>query len=187
MHFPDTGPIPYPRPASNGGVALAYAANDNSASAAAAGLSGPQADLIANVPVPRERAEVANNDNGLSVEDIIDSAGDVAESVGNAIVPAAEAAQPDTSIKTGSVRQPSGWVVQVGTAATPEGARAILARTQGKAGGALDKSEPFALAYNNGGQEIYRARFGGFSDQEEAVRACRSLKRNGVSCWASLQ
>ena len=67
------------------------------------------------------------------------------------------------------------------------GAGLAKASTKGKAGGALDSTEPFALAYNTGGQSVYRARFGGFSDQEEAVRACRALKQNGVSCWASLQ
>lgn len=186
MVFPKTGPIPYARPTSQtGGVALAYA-NDNTATAAPAVLSGPQADLIANVPVPSAR-RAADNDDGLSVEDILETADGVADAVGSAIVPAAEASQPDTSIKTGSVRASRGWVVQVGTAATPEAARALLANTKGKAGGALDRSEPFALAYNTGGQSVYRARFGGFSDQEEAVRACRALKQNGVSCWASLQ
>ncbi|WP_180900943.1 D-alanyl-D-alanine carboxypeptidase [Martelella soudanensis] len=183
MVFPKTGPIPYPRPAGQaGGVALAYA-NDNVAPAA---LSGPQAELIANVPVPSARIEPANDD-GLSVEDILETADGVADAVGNAIVPAAEASEPDTSIKTSSIRSSRGWVVQVGTAATPEAAKALLADTKGKAGGALDSSEPFALAYNTGGQSVYRARFGGFSDQEEAVRACRALKQNGVSCWASLQ
>ncbi|AJY47456.1 D-alanyl-D-alanine carboxypeptidase [Martelella endophytica] len=187
MQFPKTGPIPYPRPVNdNAGVALAYAANDDAVPAATAALSGPQADLIANVPVPTERVE--QPDDGLSVEDILDTADEVADSVGSAIItPAAAATAPDRSIKTNSVRPKSGWVVQVGTAATPEGAKAILDRTRGQAGGALDSSEPFALAYNSGGQQIYRARFGGFSDQEEAVRACRALKSSGVSCWASLQ
>ncbi|MBB4123505.1 D-alanyl-D-alanine carboxypeptidase [Martelella radicis] len=188
MVFPEKGPIPYPRPVAEGGVALAYAANDNAAPTASAGLTGVQAELVSNVPLPSERRP-ADNDEGLSVEDVLQTADTVADAVGDAIIPAAQASEsaPDTSIKTASISQPRGWVVQVGTAATAEGARALLTRTRGKAGGALDKSEPFALAYNNGGQEIYRARFGGFPDQEEAVKACRALKRNGVSCWASLQ
>ncbi|WP_174803545.1 D-alanyl-D-alanine carboxypeptidase [Martelella limonii] len=186
MVFPKTGPIPYARPTNQaGGVALAYA-NDDVAPAAPAVLSGPQAELIANVPVPSARIEPASG-NPLSVEDILDTADDVADTVGNAIIPAAEAAEPDVSIKTGSIRTARGWVVQVGTAATPEAAQALLNSTKSKAGGALDASKPFALAYNTGGQEVYRARFGGFDDQEEAVRACRALKQNGVSCWASLQ
>ncbi|MET3598624.1 D-alanyl-D-alanine carboxypeptidase [Martelella mangrovi] len=188
MVFPKTGPIPYPRPAAEGGVALAYAANDNATPAAAAGLTGVQAELVSNVPVPSARRP-ADNDEGLSVEDVLQTADDMADAVGDAIIPAAQASEsaPDTSIKTSSIQKPRGWVVQVGTAATAEGARDLLTRTKGKADGALDRSDPFALAYNNGGQEIYRARFGGFPDQEEAVKACRALKRNGVSCWASLQ
>nr|WP_272210129.1 D-alanyl-D-alanine carboxypeptidase [Marinicella sp. W31]MDC2875993.1 D-alanyl-D-alanine carboxypeptidase [Marinicella sp. W31] len=188
MVFPEKGPIPYPRPAAEGGVALAYAANDNAKPAAAAGLTGVQAELVSNVPLPSARRP-ADNDDGLSVEDVLQTADNAVDAVGDAIIPSAQASEsvPDTSIKTSSISQPRGWVVQVGTAATAEDARAILIRTQGKAGGALEESEPFALAYNNGGQEIYRARFGGFPDQEEAVRACRALKRNGVSCWASLQ
>ncbi|TCT38822.1 SPOR domain-containing protein [Martelella mediterranea] len=190
MKFPDEGPIPYPRPTADTGVALAYAANDNQKPhAVAAGLSGPQADLVANVPVPRERV-AADNDNGegLRVEDIIETADNVTDAVGNAIIPQAQAHEsaPDTSITTAAIG-PRGWVVQVGTAATESDAEALLQRTKSKAEGALDSSEPFALAYNSGGQKIYRARFGGFSDQEEAVRTCRALKRNGVNCWASLQ
>ncbi|TPW28013.1 D-alanyl-D-alanine carboxypeptidase [Martelella alba] len=188
--FPDNPPIPYQRPVADSGIALAYASADEPVPApapAVSGLSGPQADLIANVPIPTERAP-AKSDEPLTVEDVLASANHAVDAVGEAIVPAANAAQPapDKTLTTQSIGV-QGWVVQVGTAATVEGANAILERTKTQADGTLKSTKAYTLAYNSGGQQLYRARFAGFSDEQEAVNACLVLKRNGVECWASLQ
>ena len=81
----------------------------------------------------------------------------------------------------------SGWVIQVGAAPEKDQAMNLLQKAQDKGGRVLRSATPFTVAFVKGDEQLFRARFGGFSDQDEAVRACKVLKRNGVSCWASLQ
>ena len=96
--------------------------------------------------------------------------------------------QGDTSVDnvtTASTKepQPEGWVVQIGVSASREAAMDLLDGAKSKGGKALRSAKPFALAYAGS----YRARFGGFDDQKQAVNACNTLKRAGVKCWASAQ
>ncbi|MDM9644081.1 serine hydrolase [Rhizobium sp. S163] len=96
--------------------------------------------------------------------------------------------QGDTSVDnvtTASTKQaqPEGWVVQIGVSASREAAMDLLDGAKNKGGKALRSAKPFAVAYAGS----YRARFGGFDDQKQAVNACNSLKRAGVKCWASAQ
>jgi D-alanyl-D-alanine carboxypeptidase len=81
----------------------------------------------------------------------------------------------------------SGWVIQVGASPEKDQAMNLLQKAQDKGGKVLRSATPFTVAYVKGEEQLFRARFGGFSDQDEAVRACKVLKRKGVSCWASLQ
>ncbi len=96
--------------------------------------------------------------------------------------------QGDTSVDnvtTASTKesQPEGWVVQIGVSASREAAMDLLDGAKSKGGKALRSAKPFAIAYAGS----YRARFGGFDDQKQAVNACNTLKRVGVKCWASAQ
>jgi D-alanyl-D-alanine carboxypeptidase len=96
--------------------------------------------------------------------------------------------QGDTSVDTlttasTNVPQPSGWVVQIGVSPSKEGAMDLLNGAKTKGGKALRSAKPFAVAYAGS----YRARFGGFDEQRDAVNACNALKRAGVKCWASAQ
>ncbi len=96
--------------------------------------------------------------------------------------------QGDTSVDTLTTAstptpQPSGWVVQIGISSTKDGAMGLLDGAKAKGGKALRSAKPLAVAYSGG----YRARFGGFDEQRDAVNACNALKRSGVKCWASAQ
>ena len=82
---------------------------------------------------------------------------------------------------------PSGWVIQIGVSPNPKMAQDLLQNAQDKGGKVLRSAKPFTVAFNNNGEQIYRARFGGFDDQKTAVDACNALKKKGISCWASLQ
>ena len=88
---------------------------------------------------------------------------------------------------TASTRAADGWVIQVGVSPSKKMAMDLLESAQSKGGKVLRSATPFAVAINNGGGELYRARFSGFGDQKDAVNACKVLKRKGVNCWASLQ
>ena len=82
---------------------------------------------------------------------------------------------------------PSGWVIQIG--ATPDRGQAedLLAKARNQGGKALSSATPFTVAFANGGTQLFRARFGGFSGQNDASAACKTLKRKGFNCWASQQ
>jgi len=43
------------------------------------------------------------------------------------------------------------------------------------------------VAFGEGASQVYRARFGGFDDQKDAVNACKALKKKGIGCWAAAQ
>ncbi|MDE1992091.1 MAG: D-alanyl-D-alanine carboxypeptidase [Rhizobiaceae bacterium] len=78
---------------------------------------------------------------------------------------------------------PTGWVVQIGISSSKDGASDLLDSAKNKGGKALRSAKPYTVAFDGG----YRARFGGFGDQDAAVNACKALKKAGVKCWASLE
>jgi D-alanyl-D-alanine carboxypeptidase len=84
---------------------------------------------------------------------------------------------------TKAERGPTGWIVQIGVSSSKDGATDLLDTAKSKGGKALRSAKPYAVAFDGG----YRARFGGFEDQSEAVNACKALKRAGVKCWASME
>lgn len=94
---------------------------------------------------------------------------------------------PAKEVAAKEVPQPSGWVVQIGVSSSREMAMDLLANAKAKGGKALSSAKPFAVAYANDGDQIYRARFGGFDGQRDAVNACKALKKAGVKCWAAAQ
>ena len=81
----------------------------------------------------------------------------------------------------------SGWVIQVGASPVKDQADELLRKAQDKGGKVLRSATPFTVAFAKGGEQVYRARFGGFADQDAAQRACKALKKKGIGCWASQQ
>ena len=82
---------------------------------------------------------------------------------------------------------PAGWVIQIGATPDKEQANTLLANAKDKGGKALRGATPFTVAFASGDGHLYRARFGGFADQNKALSACKSLKSKGFACWASAQ
>lgn len=82
---------------------------------------------------------------------------------------------------------PNGWVIQIGVSQSRDSAMELLQSAQEKGGSLLRSAKPFAVAVAANGDQLYRARFGGFDDQKAAVNACNGLKKKGVACWAAQQ
>ena len=101
--------------------------------------------------------------------------------------PAREETRVDQVTTASTTSDISGWVIQVGASPEKDQAMNLLQKAQDKGGKVLRSATPFTVAYVKGDEQLFRARFGGFSDQDEAVRACRVLKRKGIGCWASQQ
>ncbi|WP_137156039.1 D-alanyl-D-alanine carboxypeptidase [Rhizobium sp. FKL33] len=146
-----------------------------------------QADAADTVPVIRAKTvkitKTASLDNSVGAPDT-SGLSEIPER------PVAETQKVDTVTTASTASSESygkGWVIQVGTASERKEAMNILDRVKDKGGRALRSATPFAMAFSNGGAQVYRARFGGFADQNAAVNACKALKRKGVGCWAAMQ
>jgi len=78
----------------------------------------------------------------------------------------------------------TGWVIQLAAMDDATKARELLDTAKGKARGALAEAQPFTEKVVKDGSTLYRARFAGFDDNDEAQAACRAVKRAGFHCIA---
>lgn len=77
------------------------------------------------------------------------------------------------------------WVIQLGAMDDEGKAKSMLSEARQRSGGVLAKAAPFTERVTHGGTTLFRARFSGFSEAESAQDACRALKRNGFTCFAT--
>jgi D-alanyl-D-alanine carboxypeptidase len=76
----------------------------------------------------------------------------------------------------------SGWIIQVGALESESEARQRIEAARSQAHGLLNKADPFTEpVVAKGDRKLFRARFAGL-DREQAEAACRTLKRNDISC-----
>jgi len=95
--------------------------------------------------------------------------------------PKAEKAEPK------KIERPTvtGWVIQLGATDDEDKAKAMLDAARGRAGRLLVKALPFTEKVAVKGSTLYRARFSGFNEPDDAEKACKALKKSGFSCFAS--
>ncbi len=91
--------------------------------------------------------------------------------------PKSEAAEPKKVV--------TGWVIQLGATDDEDKAKAMLEAARGRFGKILGKASPFTEKVTVDGSTLYRARFSGFSESNDAANACKQLKKGGVNCFAS--
>ncbi|WP_371833425.1 serine hydrolase [Ferirhizobium litorale] len=159
LALPESGPVPVVRYEVPYATASAYAAPSGSAASDAVAKQLASVEASVPAPTPVETTSIKQDETAESVD----------------------------QVTTASTSQPAGWVIQIGVSPSKEMAMELLRTTQGKGGKVLRSATPFAMAFNAESGQVYRARFGGFGDQKEAVNACKALKKKGVGCWASLQ
>jgi D-alanyl-D-alanine carboxypeptidase len=75
-----------------------------------------------------------------------------------------------------------GWVIQVGAFDAEHDAQQRLTTAQSKIGHVLDRADPFTETVLKGEKTLYRARFAGFQQKDEAEAVCKQLKRNDIDC-----
>ncbi len=78
----------------------------------------------------------------------------------------------------------AGWNIQIGAVPTAEGAQALIEKAQSTMGTVLASLQPLTQEIDHRGTTLYRARFAGLSDKEEARAVCAQLKRKDFSCLA---
>lgn len=164
--LPNAGPVPQARYADETPVSAFAPAPANAAVAAMDVATRPKA---AARPVPPAPVNMKPDRSLVTNSTKVDN-----------IVTASTAPAPSTSAN-------AGWVIQIGASPDEGSARNLLQSAQDKGGSLLRTAKPFTVAFSKDGAQMYRARFGGFGDQNQAVNACNALKKKGISCWASLQ
>ncbi len=76
----------------------------------------------------------------------------------------------------------AGWVIQVGAFDAENDAQQRLSKAHAKIGHVLDRADPFTEPVLKGEKTLYRARFAGFQQKDEAEAVCKQLKRNDIDC-----
>jgi D-alanyl-D-alanine carboxypeptidase len=77
-----------------------------------------------------------------------------------------------------------GWMIQIGAPDNPAKANALLIRARERNPSILASAKPLTEKVRKGDATLYRARFA-VLDSASAEAACRSLKRNGFSCFTA--
>lgn len=165
FNLPSSGPVPVARYEEQQ-IASAYAAPSS------AKRSGEALKALTNIAVPTPAPEYVPAAQEAAGQ------GDISEDVDTVTT---------ASTQNASAPSISGWVIQVGTSPSEQMANDLLQKAQDKGGKVLRSAKPFTVAIKADGGQIYRARFGGFGDQNAAVNTCKALKKHGVNCWASMQ
>jgi D-alanyl-D-alanine carboxypeptidase len=103
-----------------------------------------------------------------------------------AAAPALAPVVPDTADVTASiparpVTARRAWIIQVGAFPEQEKAQERIRAAQNLGKDLLANANPFTEKVMKGSQELYRARFAGFS-QSAAEAACSYFKRNDIDC-----
>lgn len=173
--LPKTGPIPRFRDVSEVRVAMAYA----------------QPEKTATFPIPLDRPVVGRDaliDSLKKQKAVVTPVPRPANALPVVAEGTLENAREDVDgVTTASTGLPSGWVVQIGAAATREGAEQLLTEAQSKTGGMVSKAQPFTVITQRDGEQLHRARFAGFDGKSHAWKACNALKKKGYGCWATEQ
>jgi D-alanyl-D-alanine carboxypeptidase len=102
-----------------------------------------------------------------------------------ALAPAAaeaSAPEPKRDVAARSAPTHTGWMVQVGAFDVERDAQQRLTNAHAKVGHALDNADPFTEPVMKGDKTLYRARFAGFQQKDEADAVCKQLKRNDIDC-----
>jgi D-alanyl-D-alanine carboxypeptidase len=97
---------------------------------------------------------------------------------------APEAAAPvaTRSVSAQSARTHAGWIVQIGAFDIEREAQRQLSSAHAKAGHLLDNADPFTEVVVKGDKTLYRARFAGFQQKDEADAVCKQLKLRDIDC-----
>jgi D-alanyl-D-alanine carboxypeptidase len=78
-----------------------------------------------------------------------------------------------------------GWMIQIGASEDAGKANDLLIRAKTQNRSTLASARPFTEKIEKGNGAFYRARFAGLDSSSTAEAVCKSLKRNGFSCFAT--
>ncbi len=104
-----------------------------------------------------------------------------------AVDPVTTASAPHAAPKAAPAPQAmparTGFVIQLGATDDESKARAILDNAKSRNRTLLADASAFTEKVQKGDATLFRARFGGFDDNKDAIAACGALKRTGFNCF----
>ncbi|MFK0165677.1 serine hydrolase [Rhizobium sp. NPDC090279] len=100
----------------------------------------------------------------------------------NVTVPMDRPAAMDEILVANKPAATGSWQVQIAATPTAQAAKDLLSEAKSKAGNALANASPYTEAVGKGGNTVYRARFVGFANRDDANSACSALKRKDFDC-----
>lgn len=107
-------------------------------------------------------------------------AGDISDP--GAPVPAETRAASLRGPQTPPAPDPAAWRIQIGAYSDAEEAGRRIQAAMSRAGSALRGKGPATVPVKTASRTLYRARFTGFSGEDNARDACATLIREGISC-----
>ena len=167
---PNTLPIPQPRPAIDG-ANTASIATPPAATASAAPIVLADQPAAAAAPTGIASLVGANSPFALAAADQPVDQGDASGEDDSS-----DAASPTTVI--------AGWKIQLAATPTQSSAEDILDQALSKGSAVLAKASPYTEPVTVGDTTLYRARFAGFANKNEARDACAYLTRRDFKCLA---
>jgi hypothetical protein len=78
----------------------------------------------------------------------------------------------------------AGWHIQIGAVPSKDAAQALIENARASMGDELTPFEPLTQAVEKNGTTLYRARFAGLSDKEQARAICAKLESKSIDCLA---
>jgi D-alanyl-D-alanine carboxypeptidase len=175
-------PIPPRRPQPSQPIATASVVGANSIFALAAVDTIEQGD--ASMP---EDAEAFSTEQMVTERPVAQPIAPAAPQTSAPVVVAVAAAPPPAKTAPAPAAPPrvvSGWKIQLAAVPTEESAVEILNNARAKAPQVLASASPYTEAVVKEDVTLYRARFAGFSDKDEARAACAHLTKKEFACLA---
>lgn len=144
------------------------------------GDKGVVLDEVPAIPEPVKKKVVA------LAEPVVEEPAPAPEVVPAAeTVAEAEQTPPESDSSSASSEQPSGYAVQIASAASENAAWSTWKKMQSR-NKALQSLKPSVVKADLGSKGIfYRVRLHGFDEQSAAKSACNKLKSKGVNCFVS--
>jgi D-alanyl-D-alanine carboxypeptidase len=95
----------------------------------------------------------------------------------------AQPAAPKAAPATQALPARTGFVIQLGATDDEGKARAILDNAKSRNRTILADASAFTEKVQKGDATLFRARFGGFDDNKDALAACGALRKTGFNCF----
>ena len=134
------------------------------------------APTVASLPAPRPRPD---GDGEIETGSVVTTVADVVPDE-----PRSQGDIGDDMVDTATTPVVSGWKIQIAATPTQASALRILERAQATGTSVLGDAAPYTEPVVKDSTTLFRARFAGFANKQEAWDACAYLTKQKFACYA---